>query len=115
MKKNLAGFLSHRSWLLGFALLTMFAAQTVQGQVSSLQRIVYGYPLIDSLPRNQFPRGGTYTAIIQGGGLSQVNGFISSNPNVTGSVSAATASSVTVQITSTSVAENQTASAPIPG
>src|ERR1035441_6784910 len=115
MKNIMVGVLSYRSWFLGCSLLSPFTLpQTLLGQISSIQRIVYGSPLIDSVPSNQFPRGGTYTAVIQGAGLDKVTGLVASNPNVTGTVSSATASMVTVQISSTPVAQDSTASAPIP-
>ncbi len=86
-------------------------------QIFSIQRITYGSPLIDSLPVNQFPRGNLsgdyYTAVIQGTGLSEVTGFSASNPNVSGTVTSATDSTVTVQISSTSVPLNYTQNAPI--
>jgi len=115
MKNILARFLARRSWLLGWWLLPIFMVpQTLLGQIASIQRIVYGSPLIDSLPRNQFPRGGGYTAVIQGAGLDQVTGFVASNPNVTGAVTSKTASTVTVNMSSTPVAQGSTATAPIP-
>lgn len=83
--------------------------------ISSIQRVTYGSPLIDSVPRNQFPRGGSYSAVIQGAGLKQVTGFLASDPQVTGSVSSASDTIVLVQISSTSVTEANAAAAPIGG
>src|SRR4051794_30615384 len=86
----------------------------LRAQIVAIQRIPYGSPLIDSLPAIQFPRGGTYTAIIQGGGLAKVTAFSASNSNVSGVVISATDQRVTVQVSSTAIAENDTAHAPIP-
>jgi len=99
-------------FLILVALLT--SAEPVSAQIASIQRISYGYPLIDSLPTNQFPRGGAYTAIIQGSGLKNATGFTASNSNVTGVVSSVADNAVTVQLSSTAVQENDTADAPIP-
>jgi hypothetical protein len=90
---------------------------TVESQapeISSIQRITYESPLIDSLPPNQFPRGGTYTAIIQGSGLASMDSFSTPNANVTGTVISATDTQVNVLIASTPVKEDDTVDAPIP-
>jgi pimeloyl-ACP methyl ester carboxylesterase len=100
----------------GFVLLSASAfSPNLHGQIFSIHRILYGSPLIDSLPTNQFPRGGGYTATIQGFGLKNVTSFLASDLNVSGSVTSVSDTSVTVQISSTSVKENHTASAPILG
>jgi hypothetical protein len=100
---------------LGSYVLQMWTVDVKAAQISSIQRITYNSLLIDSLPGTQFPRGGTYTAVIDGTGLADVTGFSASDPNVTGSVVSATDTQVTVQITSTPVPPGQTQLAPIPG
>ncbi len=86
-----------------------------KAQVDSIERIQYGSPLIDSLPGNEFPRGGTYTAVIRGVGLLGVNAFAASSSAITGSIISATDTEVTVQVSSTPVPENDTVDAPILG
>ena len=99
-------------------LLLVFPAG-LSAQIFSIQRSLYGSPLIDAVLRNQFPRGGSYTATIQGTGLSHVTGFASSDPRVTGTVTSAADAVVTVQISSSPVSCNESgcdkAHAPIPG
>src|ERR1019366_8763086 len=77
----------------------------LHAQIASIQRQLYGSPLIDSVPGNQFPGGGRYTAVIQGGGLANVTGFVATNLNVTGTVRSASDTAVTAQISSTPVKE----------
>jgi hypothetical protein len=105
-----------RCRLLGLSPLLLFILPAgLYAQIGSIQRDLYNSPLIDSVLRNQFPRGGSYTAVIQGSGLAHVTAFGASDPNVSGSVTSAADTRVTVQISSTAVKEGQTASAPIPG
>jgi pimeloyl-ACP methyl ester carboxylesterase len=105
-----------RCRLLGLSPLLLFILPAgLHAQIFSIQRKTYGSPLIDSLPLNRFPRGGSYTADIYGAGLAQVTGFTASDPNVSASISSVSDSRVTVQISSTSVKEGQTATAPILG
>lgn len=95
-------------------LLFMLPAGGLNAHIVSIQRILYGSLLIDSVPRNQFPRGASYTAIVQGAGLRQATGFTASDPNVTGYVTSATDTDVAIQISTPAVGEGNTASAPIP-
>ena len=106
--------LHHR--LFSFFLLSLAAApEALNAQIASIERKLYGSALIDSVPRNHFPRGGSYTAVIHGSGLAHVTGFVASDPNVSGSVTSPSDASVTVQISSTAVEDGDTANAPIPG
>lgn len=93
-------------------MLLVLVAPCLSAQISSISRIFYGYPLIDSLPGNQFPRGGGYTAIVGGFGLANVTGFQASDPRVTGYVISATDTAVTMELSSTPVNDPQ--DAPIP-
>ncbi len=86
----------------------------LKAQVSSMQRATYGSPLIDSVPKNQFPRGGSYSATIQGAGLQHVTGFVCSDSRVSGSVFSATDAAVMVTLSSVPVPEAETTTAPIP-
>jgi hypothetical protein len=102
--------------LLMFCLFLPFAfpSQLVCQSIFSIQRVVYGSPLIDSVPLTQFPRGGWYQAVIQGSGLVNVTSFITSDPNVSGFVTSVSDTQVTVSVGSTSVKDGDKIDAPIP-
>src|SRR5271166_6050130 len=97
--------------------------QDFQGQPASTLKFhiftpdsgTYGSPLIDSVPPSQFPRGGSYTAIIQGSGLQDATSFVASDPNIAGFVTSASDPVVTVQLSSTSVPDGDKQNAPILG
>jgi hypothetical protein len=83
--------------------------------IDSISRIIYGYPKIDSLPFNEFPRGGSYTAVVSGSCLSGATGLQATSPAVTVSLLSVSDKDLTVQISSTTVPDGQTQLAPIPG
>ncbi len=84
-------------------------------RIDSIERLTYNSPLIDALPPTSFPRGGTYFAVVRGSGLSAATAFLTGDPDVTGILSSASDTEITVMITSTSVGEDQTLQAPILG
>ncbi len=88
---------------------------TVSGQITSIERVPQGSPMVDSLPTNQFPRGGSYLAVIEGFGLLDVGRFVSSEPWVQGRLLSFSDTRLLVEITSTKVSEANKAFAPIPG
>src|SRR5664280_2299720 len=95
-------------------LFILAAPMCLSAQIFAIDRITYGSPLIDSVPASQFPRGGSYTAIVWGIGLSDVTEFVASDPRVGGYVISASDGAVTVQISSTPVNDGDTQDAPIP-
>lgn len=82
--------------------------------VTVVERDTHDSELLDPLPPTHLPRGGTYEVSVRGTRLGDVNTVRTNSVDVTGSVLSVSDTLVRISITSTAVAEGDTALAPIP-
>jgi hypothetical protein len=94
----------------------MIAASLGPGPViHSLNRSPVGTEHLDTVPTNQFPRGGSYGATVHGTGFCLVRSIAFSDPLVSGHVESVSDTMLAIRLSSSRVAEGDTASAAIPG